>query len=309
MKDDKLAQVTGIVFSKDRAMQLDATLRSFFLNCVDTNLLSLKVLYTGSTARYLNQYQELQHTFSSDPLVNFIEEGDFRQDVFNAIGILFSGWDRTLLRLGVKKKSPVPADHFVLFLVDDNLFIRQFRLAEIIVALTGTRNALGFALQLGTNIDYCYPLDVSVKFPNFENLFDGIVKYRWPEAGDGLNYPLEVSSSVYRLGEIASLLSNLKFSDPNTLEAQMALKSNHYRRSHPYLLCYERSVTFCSPVNKVQKTYGNRTGAKPEYFPEYLARLFDEGYRIDVQRYQNMIPNACHQEVEMSFSKGISRYD
>jgi hypothetical protein len=301
MRENTPAKITGIVFSKDRAMQLDAALRSFFLNCADTNLLTLKVLYTGSTARYLNQYHELSHIFSANPHVEFIEEGNFQRDVFDTIGISLTRWDQVLIHPRGMKNPSASTNQFVLFLVDDNLFIRQFRLARIIEALDSNKDALSFALQVGANIDYCYPLDVSVKFPTFEKLSAGIIKYRWPEAGNGLNYPLEVSSSIYRASEIVNLLAKLKFSNPNTLEAQMAAKASHYRNSYPYLLCHERSVTFCNPINIVQKNYGNRVGVRKEYSTESLAGLFEEGYRMDVQRYQNMIPHACHQEVELCF--------
>jgi len=289
--------ITGVVFSKDRALQLDATLRSFFRHCRDPEQVSLNVVYAGSSRLWLNQYRQLKLGF---PGVEFFAEGDFERDVFNLIGIPLSRWGRFALRAGVARR---PANKYVLFLVDDNIFVRGFCLSDATSALRREREALGFALQGGRNLDYCYPLDIPLKFPAGIPVFGDVIKYRWPDAGDGLNYPLEVSSSLYRLSDIARLLARLRFSNPNTLEAQMARHAKSFRRSHPYALCCTQSVTFCNPVNTVQTTYANRAGEEPNHSASALAQLFDQGYRIDVAQYDGFVPASCHQEVELLLSK------
>ena len=301
--------ITGIVFSKDRALQLDAALRSFFLNCFDPDLIILKVLYTASTDRFLGQYQDLRLTYSENPHVKFIQQVNFKKDVYATLDVPDSRWKCLAENFISPRGNKRASNRFVLFMVDDNIFVRKFHLSEIIRALEQEKNALGFSLQLGTNISYCYPLDISLKFPNHIPIFDDIIKYHWPDAGDGLNYPLEVSSSIYRISEISSLIVKLHFTNPNTLEAQMAVKAGKFRVSHPYLLCYKSSVTFCSPINKVQSVYDNKSGEKPEYSTDQLARLFDESYRMDIRKYQNMIPSSCHQEVDMVFTKAIYTHD
>jgi hypothetical protein len=289
--------ISGIVFSKDRAMQLDAALRSFFLNCHDSQIISLNVIYTSSSITYLNQYVQLKQAF---PTVNFVRQGDFRRDVLGLMSSPASNWSRFVLRFG--GRDPFTG-RYLLFMVDDNIFVRKFSLGIALAALENEKNALGFALQLGTNLNYCYPLDIPLRFPAHQAVTGEIIKYRWTDACDGLNYPLEVSSSLYRLGESARLLSGLNFSNPNLLEGQMARKASTYRNSHPYLLCYKHSVTFCNPINKVQKVYDNRAGSRMEHSPDRLAALFDEGYRIDIRSWQGFIPTACHQEVEIHFEK------
>jgi hypothetical protein len=287
--------ITGIVFSKNRALQLDATLKSLFLHCLDAQILSLKVIYTGSSTMFLEQYELLKNEY---PGVEFILQGDFRQDVFNSLSLPNSLWGRLALQLGFGYDFP---NHYILFLVDDNIFIRDFQLKEALEALQNNEDAIGFSLQLGLNISYCYPLDIPLEFPAHQAVTERIIKYHWPDAGDGLNYPLEVSSSIYRLKNIAPLLASLNFSNPNLLEGQMAQKATTYHISHPYLLCYTHSVTFCNPTNKVQNVYANKAGNQPGNSADSLALLFDQGFRINTNLYLNFSPIACHQEIDMQF--------
>jgi len=302
MDRERQARVVAVMFSKDRALQLDAALRSFFLNCSDPHLVSLKVIYTGRNATFLEQYHELGRQYAGDARVDFIEQTDFRKDVFEAIGVPFSKWRRVLTNVIPKKRGISAATPFLLFLVDDIIFAANFRLSEIVAALNDHRNALGFTLLLGENINYCYPLELPIEFPDCEHVTDRLLKYHWPSAGTGLNYPLEVSGSVYRLKEMAGLLGRIDFTNPNTLEASMAAAANDYQHSHPYLLCYRQSVSFCNPLNKVQNTYNNKDGGKPAYSPGSLANMFAKGYRIDIAPYQNMVSDAVHQEVDLVFS-------
>ena len=47
-----------VIFSKDRSLQLDATLRSLYLNCDE--YLDIHVLYTCSNERHENSYKNLE---------------------------------------------------------------------------------------------------------------------------------------------------------------------------------------------------------------------------------------------------------
>jgi len=288
----------GVVFSKDRAMQLDATLRSFFLHCGDSVRTILKVIFTGSSEFFLRQYAQLKHEY---PAVDFIAQSKFRKDVYALLGIPLSIWSRLALKTGASQYSF--AHQYVLFLVDDNIFVRDFRLSDATDALEHEKTALGFFLQLGANINYCHLLDIPVPPIAYLPVFGDVVKYRWTELCDGLNYPLEVSSSIYRLAEVGKLIARLDFFDPNTLEGQMAARAGNFRRSHPYCLCYNQSVTFCNPINRVQNTAANRSGDRPEDSADALARLFESGYRIDVKAYNDLVPNANHQIMPITLMK------
>lgn len=266
----------GLIFSKDRAMQLDATLRSFYMHCSDAHLLDLKVIYKTSNTAHEKQYEDLKKHYGN---VLFIKEDGFKEQVLSVI----------------RKYT------YVLFLVDDNIFLRNFSISDLTNNLNENKNAIGFSLRLGVNTVYCYALHSSQAPPKFTNVTSDILKYDWTLAELDFGYPLEVSSSLYRVKEIYPLLVQLQFRNPNTLEDQLAANKHTYIKTRPILLCGKLSLTFCAPLNIVQDVCHNRAGSDNCYTSNTLASKFEEGYRINIDNYNNFITNSCHQEVPLDF--------
>jgi hypothetical protein len=81
----------------------------------------------------------------------------------------------------------------------------------------------------------------------------------------------------------------------------MSVNTRRLRRRYPFLLCWEASVAFSAPVNRVQQVFDNRSGGEAALSVNSLANLFDDGQRIDLGPLEGFVPNACHQEVSLSF--------
>jgi glycosyltransferase involved in cell wall biosynthesis len=273
-------RVAGILFSKDRALQLDATLHSFFLHCTDPGNVDLQVLYTTSSGIHEQQYRRLAQDY---PEVRFVRERDFRAQTMKII----------------------QSADAVLFLVDDNIFVRRFGVATALAALQQHPKAIGFSLRLGTNTTFCYSWQAEQKLPRFETVEGELLKYRWPGTKHDFGYPLEVSSSLYRTCDILPLLRQINFRNPNTLETELAQRASQLAADFPELLCYPMSATFCNPLNRVQKVYRNRAGRSFGYSIRALTRRFERGYRIDVASLTHYIPNGCHQEVAVRFVRRV----
>jgi hypothetical protein len=319
-----------LVFSKDRAMQLDAVLRSFFLNCLDADKYAVfYVIYKASNKFHAQQYKQLAHTY---PHVQFIEQSDFRQDVIKTIisdkGGLLKNSLRTLLAgigsmgFPVTMRADKVARRFfdpprmrilkmllprnereigVLFLVDDNIFIRKFHLADMLDALKKNPGAIGFSLRLGKNTRYCYMSRKKQALPEFNLFSPDILKYTWTNAELDFSYPLEVSSSLYLTDFIAPIIMASAFKTPSEMETRIATRSFLFTELHPELLCFEQSVTFCNPINLVQTVYRNRAGEQTGTSANDLAELFAQGKRISLKPFDGFIPEACHQEVKFTF--------
>jgi FkbM family methyltransferase len=290
-RNDVETETVGLIFSKDRPMQLAATIESFALHCLDNanpsgpsggtdglDGIKLNVLYKTSNEQYRTQYDTLKNEFAD---ITFIEETDFKAQTLAVLG----------------------KHEYVLFLVDDNLFVRDFSLAEIVGLLKQNHNALAFSLRLGPNTTYSYARDAQVTLPQFWYVDKSVLKYDWTRAHIHFAYPLELSSSVYRAADIIPMLKKLDFDNPNILEGLMAANTQVYARPRGALLCYEQSVTFCNPINMVQTVCENRAGSLSRYSADSLAQMFDRGLRIDVQRYSGFVPHSPHQEVELEFVK------
>jgi hypothetical protein len=320
-----------IIFSRDRAMQLEAVLHSFYLHCSDADSADIHVLYLATDDRHKLQYRSLAATY---PRVFFTPQKKFRKDLLaianpfekgsrgeknyfllRAIGsvgtstgsLLDRIWRRTVgyfqLRLTQTLFSSLADDLYILFLVDDNIFVRDFQLSESIGALAKNQKLLGCSLRLGRNTVFCYPHNRSQRLPEFMGINDNLITYDWTQAEYDFGYPLEVSSSIYRLKNILPFIIGLHFNNPNTLEEQMSSRANMFRSTRPLLCCYRYSVTFCNPVNMVQTMIQNRAGEQYRYDLEELTDRFDRGERIKVDAYTGFSPNGCHQEVEFVFEK------
>lgn len=266
----------ALVFSKDRAMQLDCTIRSFIQHCKDIDSIAIKVLYTTSSASHESQYQEIK---AEHPFVEFIRESDFKNDFLQLLD----------------------ASEYILFLVDDNIFVNDFYVDHIISGFKQVPDAIGFSLRLGRNTTYCYMLNKQQALPEFDSLPKDVLCYDWTTAQYDFGYPLEVSSSLYRLEDILPLLKQGDYKNPNTLELLMDTHKAFYAHNKSKLLCFEKSVAFCNPLNMVQTMWVNRAGNKNIYTPDKLSQMFAQGLRIDKEILSGFTPNACHQEIEFKF--------
>ena len=237
-------QHMGIVaFSKDRPMQLDCTLRTLHLHCKDISQVPIRVIYTTSSYFYERGYQKLKEEF---PSVDLVKEKAFKNDLLSFV----SSWEH------------------ILFLVDDNIFVRDFRLGDVVKALADNPSAIGFSLRLGRNTTSSYMLGRSQSLPGFISAKNGYLSFDWTVSELDFGYPLEVSRSVYRVPDILPLLNGLDYKNPNTLEALLDANKTVLLRARPRLLCCETSVTFCNPANKVQDICpANRAGTDGNILP------------------------------------------
>jgi hypothetical protein len=274
-----IEDLATVYFSKDRPMQLDLALNTNQTHSVDWQKQEEFVLYKASNIRYEKAYQRVQKEHSS---VFFIPEKNFKNQLLDTL-----------------------KDYkYVMFVTDDTIFVRDYYLSDILPLMNNFSSAIGFSLRLGENTTYCYPLDTQNKMPEFLKIKDlPMYVFNWREAGRGdFSYPLEVSSSIYRIVNIYEVLAKSDYSNPNSLEWQMAL-TNHRRSNMPYLLCYDNSVAFSNPVNMVQTENNvNRRGNKKKYQPEQLLEKYEKRLRIKSNDFYGFVPSGCHQEVDYEFT-------
>jgi len=294
--------VQTIIFSKDRPLQLHATLASFALHACDAKETSIVVLMRASSETYAMGYDQVAKEFASQLQINWIKEKDFKTDLLNVIqeNRSPSRLRRLLHRLLLRK--PRLRSENLLFLVDDNLFIRPFCLQEIADTLNANPDAIGFSLRVGRNTTSCYSMQCEQPLPPFEPASPSL-RFHWAGQVGDFGYPLEVSSSVYRSADLIPLLRNLPYNNPNRLEQGLSAASGLFASRLPSLLCFGQSVAFCAPVNKVQSILDNRSGAEEEYSSEALNALFLDGYRVNVFALCEFLPKAAHVEIELPLIK------
>lgn len=263
--------------SYNRAMQLDLLLRSYYKHCQTPNIVDCHVLYKCDDLRNQKSYDTL---ISEYPNVKFTKEQNFKLDLLNII----DGYN------------------YYFFSVDDTIFIKDFNIEEIIEALTNSQKNLVFSLRMGQNTSFCYPNGLKMGEKRLKNGYKrGILINEWIFGEYDFSYPLEVSSSIFEKSTLFGMLQELSYSNPNTLES--ALDSMRFTQYHkPYMLMYETSCAFSSPMNRVQKVNNNRFSNIEYYSADNLLELFLQGKRIDMKKFEGIVPNAAHMEVEFDFS-------
>jgi hypothetical protein len=271
--------VRALIFSKDRAMQLDACLTSMIRTCADLTELDISVLYKASDSFSASQYITLSSIY---PAIDFISETHF----FFNLGRFLESTD------------------YILFVVDDCLFRKPWSIAEVVQWLVNYPEILGFSLRLGLNITHCFSLDCDQLSPEYESkpgrIDSEILTFDWTRGDGDWGYPLEVSSSVYRSADILPLLKGQQgINNPNSLETHLSKMASSFAATHNRLSCYAESVAFCIPFNLVQENYFNRTILNPARTVSMLSWLFDNGYRFDISCLNSFIPNACHADCEI----------
>lgn len=275
-----LERLRVIIFSKDRPLQLDATLTSLYARCAEPELLDVRVLAAASDGTMRQRYAcvEAEH-----PRITVVAESDFRANLCEL----------------------VDGARLIALVCDDALFVRAFSVTCLARMLREHADAIGISLRLGENIRDCYPLDRPQPLPKLDDLGQDWRACDWSHATLDFAYPLELSSSVYRAGDMAPLLRTLPYRSPNELEERLAAIAPTLTQRQPILILPRQSVAFCAPLNVVQSTHPNRHGGRAEYSAQALATIFDTGSRVDVEALRNYTPAACHTEIDLPLRERV----
>jgi len=274
-------KIVCIIFSKDRAMQLHLLLFSLFFYCTDSKDLIIKILYKGSSKKFICGYNLCKKYFSNKENIWWIKEKAFKKDL--------------LLLLEKNTLS--------LFLVDDTLFYRRFDLQSTASCLLKNNKTIGFSYRLGSNTDFCYPHNKAQKIPDFMNVNKNIYKYHWKNQEYDFGYPLEVSSSLYRTNNLIYFVKYLSFYNPNTFEQKLSFLKKIFSFFKPELLCFKKSVAFSNPINKTQTIIQNRAGNKLKNNINKLNAKFLKGYIFCMPNNIHKNIDAAHVEVDLKCKK------
>lgn len=269
----------SIIFSKDRALQLQACLDSFYYQCTDSNNVAITVLYHTTKPEHTRQYNVLKHRF---PDVKFAAETNIVDQLLT------------------ETKNYV----YVLLQCDDNLFINSFAMLDVIFSLDIYKDALGFSLRLGKNTTKCYTRNACQRIPKHNGVVTAatIIQYPWEHEQFDFGYPLEVSSSVYRIEDVETIwMKNRNIIMPR-IEDVMNKSKNQFLSTRPNLLCYKQSVAFSNPMNEVSKlpaNWANRVWGDKRFTVEEFAQAFDDGHRINIEKLSGFVTESAHQEVDL----------
>jgi len=257
-----------VIFSKDRAMQLELLLRSiqmFFINYEDSDI---SIIYTYSNNDYKASYKKLVKMY---PEFDFKLEYNFKQQLCDVI------YD----------------EPYTVFFTDDAVFKSKFDIDEIDKEFHD--NICALSLMLGKNINYAYEEEREIKQPQFYYPYPPThfrLAWDWKSADIDFNYPMSVIGCIWRTKDIKPKLLELDYDKAWNVES--ALKSSPIDKSK--MTCYKESKVV-HIANNVVSPCGNKSGGGDV---EILNKKFLNGERIVWKKINN---NSVHFEWEYKFER------
>lgn len=259
-----------IIFSKNRAFQLQALLSSLRENC--DIFANISIIYKATDKSFQAGYEKLM-SFNVSLDVDFVEEYDLRQNVLVSI-----------------KKYP---NKFLCFLTDDQICYRN-----ITEVYKGTAETL---LESFSDEKICHSLRLGANCRNFpeepkrEPLKKDLFVFQWHNQSKSFAYPLSVDGHIFKKDYILSLIQQVGFDNPNKLEAWL----QYFKVTAPkYMSCFEKSLFVGVPINKVSDTSSCSFGEKYPLSVRCLNDLFLQGKTLDRDKmdFNNVID--IHQEIK-----------
>jgi len=263
-----------IIWSKDRACQLDLLLRSIAEYA--PNIFSPTIIYKYSNESYRKAYDKLkdsQHILDN----TFLHETDFYTD---NIGLI---------------KNPI-FDH-ISFSTDDTVIYKPFPIKPYfsLVKYLPKNDSEVFSFRLGLNtiVQDLYnqlnqpALNRYVKID--ECVYWNALEY---SSVHNYGYPFGLDLHVYRRTLLEGLLSKIgKFNSSNELETKLF----KYRTCANYMGSFRQSVAVNIPVNNMSGI--TQAGMKHSYTNEFLNSQYLSGLQVSLEEISKVDVVGSHQEI------------
>lgn len=271
-----------VIFSYNRACQLDALLRSLQKNIPKLQTCSTSVIWKADNKEFEDAYIKVGKKF---PDIKMVAEkpGEFKQQTLECIDANIS---------------------MTMFLVDDIifkapvLFGKDNHFGEL---LSESNNRyLCVSLRLDRNIRQCYATNSPQKVPISVPVWD------WKRSEGDWGYPMSLDGNVYATNYIRKIVRSLEFQNPNQLEAKL----DGFARTNAMfvpetMVCYEDGSRLLNvPANRVQNTFQNRF--EDSHDPKTLNDLYMSGKVIDISDMSEVKNTSCHWPLEYVFVEEVN---
>ena len=266
--------LTCIIFSKDRALQLYALLESMKLRC--NTCCKIFIIYKTNFLNHAKSYEDLIFEIKNFNLdIAWVQEKKSFKD--------------SLLKVLEKVKTKK-----LFYLTDDDIFINDINLNHV---KNFNEKETIFSFRLSKNICYSYNLNRKTKQPSFRKLnFKNYFEFNWFQGDGEWAYPWSVNGHVFNLSDIKVLSEILDYKSPNSYEA--ALQDFNFLANTKLGICHEKSFIINLPVNITQNEIKNRHGNIK--INEYL-ESWNNKKKLDINILKNYEPQSVHEEHVLRF--------
>jgi hypothetical protein len=278
-----------LIFSKDRAAQLDLLLRSMTKHDNGGIWNHIMVLYKSSNDEFERGYKKIYHNINTGgiyPTTMCWDENDpdalpFKEELLCIIN--------------------TTEPKYIMFLVDDMIMMNDVTFNWVRAKqMLETQPISTISLRLGLNTTWQYQTNSPTMMPlNYKEENNLIIWNRVTIPPTmNFNYPLSTDGHIFRADMIVPIIREMNFTFPNDFEAGLQA----YARRVPALMaCPKQSVFVNSPINLVQDKFKNKAGTKYGIPSKELNDKFLAGQRINYESIDFNTVKGCHQELLMEF--------
>ena len=260
-----------LIWSKDRACQLDLLLRSIKWAVSDMSKIKISVVRKCTNQKFADGYLRV---YKEHPDVLFMFQKGFEIDT--------------------KKVLNSSQSEYFMPLVDDDVFVDKFDMnTSLYKAFLLDSETVCLNLRMSPQINVCFTKGIKTPPPILESYHEGF-KWNWKGLPGEWGYPMSVTSHIFRTKEYRELLKHASFHNPPSLESvTMKRKPNN----KPFMICYDKAKTIDIPLNSVQK---HETKKHMHISQEGLNAQFLFGKSISLEKIiQDCTPFATHQEISV----------
>jgi hypothetical protein len=260
----------------DRAMQLEAYLRSMKKHFKDYYRCKHVILYKCSNDEYRKGYDIVMKEYSE---FEYIEEKEIKNDMLSLL-------------------DKYGNHQYLVMFSDDNIWKDDFHTNHFhFKEFETNEKAVCYSLRLHPEIKKCYPMgNIDTPPPVFEKEY----VWKWNGLLGDWGYPCSIDGHIFRMNFASTLLKALPYKNVNQIEAFMSAQHKIIKDHFPYMVCGERSAIFNIPLNRVQT---NSPNIHMDVDQKMLNENFLNGEKINIDNFKGFKPVSPHQEVKVEFEK------
>lgn len=272
---EQTKQVDACVYSFDRPMQLYAYLES--ARRYLTNVNETHVVYRASNQAYEDGYKVVMRDFSQ---VIFHKQGPDAHANFKSLVVQ-------------SVYSPTSIAAYMMFVVDD-MIVKDYADLKVCTSAMEKYNTWEFSLRLGKHIYYCYSHNADTPCPKGEDLRDNMFLWRFIDGAGDWGWPNNTDMSIFRKRDVRDFITNYSYFNPNSLETAWQACANRYNMG----VCFKTSKVINIPMNVLNNSDARTTRA---FTTDELLRKFQQGYKIDIFKFHQVINNSPHVDYTPEF--------
>ena len=274
--------ITSIIFSKNRPLQLDLTIKSIKQNFPDCS--QIIVLHNNDT-----EFTEAHSILCEEhrDIESWQQSGSIFNDVFVA--------------------SLAIQNNLICFFTDDNIFYGLFECGNY--GFLQDEHTSCLSLRMGMNISERCHNGVTGQDKCQKMFYTDNDMIAWPKTWHGYgsywSYDLSVDGHIFRKADIVEMMDELCFlqsrynwnNTPNVLESEI---QRFWPIRGNYIIAPKHSVVVNSPNNRVQESHqDNRAGDVFNYDSKYLLGKYIAGNRISLQDCDFNNIKCPHTEIDL----------